>query len=110
MRAGRLDRRVTLQMLSVPRDTTGAAKHAYTDVKTVWAAVEPLRGQEFHEAAKFASEVSHRVVIRYYAAVEPTWRVLYGRRLFAVQAVLNLTEARKEMQLMCRELLTGEES
>lgn len=108
MRAGRLDRRVTLQRLSVSRDGAGAALHAYTDVATVWAAVEPVKGDEFAQADKTMSSVSHRLLLRYRADVEPTWQVLYGRRRFAIQAVLNSQESRRELQLMCREIRTGE--
>jgi SPP1 family predicted phage head-tail adaptor len=109
MRAGRLDRKVTLQRLSVAQTGSGAAKHAYTDVATVWAAVEPLKGEEFHEAAKTVSAVTHRLLLRYRADVEPTWRILYGLRRFAISAVLNSGEGRRELQLMCRELPNGEE-
>jgi SPP1 family predicted phage head-tail adaptor len=108
MRGGRLRRRVTLMMPSVSRDTTGAAKHAYTDVQTVWAGVEPLRGQEFHEAAKHSSEAEIRVVIRHRDDVAPTWRLKYGTRTLEIVAVIPVMEQRREIQLMCRELQSGE--
>ena len=105
MRAGRLRHLVVLQR----RDDTAAPNafnepaDAWTDLATVWAAIEPISGREFFAAQQVQSEVSHRITIRYYAGLTTKDRVKFGERLFDIRAVLDRDERHVEMQLMCTE-------
>jgi len=106
MRAGRLRQRVTIQGKVVTQDTYGAEEITWTDVVTVWAAVEPLRGREFLEAQREGAEVTTRIVMRYRASVTPEMRVVFGDHTYDVLSVIQVEERRRELQLMCRELIT----
>jgi SPP1 family predicted phage head-tail adaptor len=65
LRAGALNRRITLQSRSTGQDTSGGQLLTWTDVATVWAQVEPLNGRELLAAQAVQSSVSHQITIRY---------------------------------------------
>jgi len=103
IRAGELRHRVTIQQKSVTRNTFGEEIVTWQDVATVWAAIEPLRGREFFESQQVNAEVTTRIRIRYRPGITPTMRVVYGSRIFDIQAVINVEERNRELHLMCRE-------
>lgn len=110
MQAGRLRQRVTIQDKVVLRDSFGEEIITWTDVATVWAGVEPLRGREFLEAQVQGADVTTRVIIRHRAGIRPEMRVIWTdddgtAHIYDVQAVISVQERRREVQLMCRELL-----
>ncbi len=78
MRAGDLRHRVTIQQLTTTRDAEGVTTETWTNVATVWAAVEPLQGREYFQAQAVNAEVTTRVRIRYRAGIVPTMRILFG--------------------------------
>jgi SPP1 family predicted phage head-tail adaptor len=73
----------------------------------VWAAVEPLTGREFLEGRALDAEVSTRIRIRYRSGLvgHPEMRVVWGSQVFDVEAVLEKKSERREIWLMCREVL-----
>lgn len=105
MRAGRLRHRVTLQQLTQVPDGGGGYTEDWTDVATVWAAVEPLRGQERYEAQQVQATLSHRITIRYRAGVEPSMRVVHDGRVFNVLSVIDPQERHRELQLLVEEVV-----
>lgn len=108
MRAGTLRHRVTIQQLSADtKDADGRPAGSWQDVATVWAAVEPLRGREFWEAAAQQSEVTIRVRIRYRAGITAAMRVKFGDRLLEIVHSINVDERNRELHLMCREVTPG---
>lgn len=103
MQAGQLRRRVTIQQRSATQDEYGQPLTDWTDVATVYAAVEPLNGRELLAAQAVNSEVSHNVTIRYRAGVTPAMRLNYGGRLFNIHAVLDENERHRMLTLQCSE-------
>lgn len=106
MRAGTLRQRVTIQDKSVVRDTYGAETITWTEVATVWAAVEPLQGREYLEARQTTAEVSTRIRIRYRSGITPEMRVEFGTRVYEILAVIDVKELDREIHLMSREFVT----
>lgn len=107
LRAGTLRHSVQLQQLGTRVDDGYAGGSIpFTDVATVWAAIEPLEGFEKLEAGQFDASLSHRIRIRYYPGVRPNWRVVYGTRVFDIKSIADLEERHREMELMCEELVT----
>lgn len=86
MRAGRLRHRVTIQQVTRTRDGFGQPVESWSAFATVWAAVEPLR---------------------YLASVLPSMRVLFGSRVFRIEAIKDSAERNVQMELMCVEVLAG---
>ncbi len=104
LEAGRLDKRVTLQAHGITQDANGTPVEGWSDVATVWAAVEPLSGREFFAAAQVQAEQMQRITIRYRTGVTAAMRVAWAGRLFDITAVIDWRERHEALQLMCREL------
>lgn len=107
MRAGRLRHRVTIQQVTRTRDGFGQPVESWSAFATVWAAVEPLRGREYFAAQQFAAETTHKITLRYLASVLPSMRVLFGSRVFRIEAIKDSAERNVQMELMCVEVLAG---
>jgi SPP1 family predicted phage head-tail adaptor len=106
MRAGRLNRLITLQQESEtePTDNLNTPVVEWQDVVRVWASVEPLRGREYLETKNVNPELSVRVRIRYLEGVSRKMRVKYGERIFNIESVIDVEEQHREMELMCSEV------
>lgn len=105
--AGDLRHKVTLQSLGERTDDSmGGGTIPYTDEATVYAAIEPISGDEILEASQEAATLTHRVRTRYVAGVRPHWRVLYGSRIFDIDRVIDFEERHRELELLCTEQVT----
>lgn len=107
MRAGRLKHRVRVQTATTSRGATGQPVTTWTTAATVWAYVEPVKGDERIAAQGVQAKLSHRVHLRYnaYPALTTAMRLLYGTRIFEITAVVNRYEADKEIVCDCVEVL-----
>lgn len=103
--AGRLDKRVTLQSATTARDGHGQPLETWSDIATVWAAIDPIRGREYFAAQQFAAETTHKVTIRHRSGISPKNRVLFGSRVFRIESVINPHERGERLELMCVEVL-----
>jgi SPP1 family predicted phage head-tail adaptor len=103
MRAGDLKERITIQDKTVTRNDFGEEIITWTTFATRWAAVEPLRGQEFIEGRQLVAQVSTRFRVRYLDGVKPEMRVSYRDRVFAIIGVVHPFENQRELHLMCEE-------
>jgi len=106
MKAGKLRHRITIQQPVEVRDSYGGVTVTWGTFATVNASVEPLRGQELWAAAAQQARVNTRIRIRYLASVSPKMRVLFGTRIYLIDAVIDPEERHVEMQLMCQEWVT----
>lgn len=107
MRAGLLDQKVDLYApASTAGDAMGQAIVTYpgTATATVWAQVEPLTGRELEAAQGTSSEISLKVILRYYSGLTTHWRLVHGAKTYQVLAVLNLMSGKKDLKLLCKEL------
>lgn len=104
---GKLRHRVTLQELVKTDDGYGGIVETWQDVATVWAAIEPLRGNERYTAQQVQSELTHKVTIRYRAGIKPQMRILYGNRVFDIEAVIDVDERHRWLELLCSEVVAN---
>lgn len=107
-RSGELNRRIRLQQRNAAQDSFGEKVLTWTDLATVWAAIEPLSGRELELAQKVSSEVTHRISIRYQPQFTDTrtvasLRALYKSRIFNIQAAMNVDEANVLIHLLAAE-------
>lgn len=103
MNPGRLRHRVTFQALTRTPDAGGGATETWTDVATVWAAVEPLAGTERLRAMQVSPTLSHRIRTRYRAGITTANRAVYDGREFDITAVIDPGERHRELQLLAEE-------
>lgn len=109
MQAGRLKKRVTVQSKAATRDEYGAEVITWQTYMSGWASVEPLRGREYLEARQAQADVDMRVRMRAQPGKRPTpgMRVLFESRTLEIVSVIEVNEAGRELQLMCREQIEG---
>ncbi len=107
MRIGTLRHKVEIQALTVTEDAIGNQVEEWTKVADVWAAVEPLQGDEKLAAAYIQADTTHRVTIRYLAGITPADRLLFDGRILEIESVRNLEERNRELVLMCKEKVGG---
>jgi len=103
MRAGELNRQITLQNKTIVNDH-GDATEAWQDVATVWAAVITTGGGEFYAAQRLNAETSVLFKIRY-RAVDTTMRIKYGDRFFDILSINDVDAKHEELQLSCKEVV-----
>lgn len=58
---------------------TGEVSRAWTEVATVWAAIEPLSAREFIQSQATQSQVTARIVIRYRDGLYASMRLVHVR-------------------------------
>lgn len=113
MRAGKLRHRLELQANSQAVDAYGDPRPSrnnaasWTTEATVWGEVRPLVGREAVEASRVVAELTHWVFIRYRAGVTPQKRIKWGSRIFNILSVANVEERGRELQIMCKEVLSS---
>ena len=108
MRAGQLRQRVTFQGQAVGRDSFGSEVVNWTDLTTVWAAVEPLSGSEryLQIGDQFFGEGTILIRVRYsstLAALTPKHRGVMGERIFDIQHIMEIETRRREIHVLCKE-------
>jgi len=110
MRAGRLRHRLVLQSKSEARDAYGAVIITWSTEDTVWGSVEPLSGKEYLAQDNLQAETQVRIVIRYQASIDTTWRVVHESKYYDINAVLNENTRDRMITLMCKEGVAEDES
>lgn len=106
MRSAALRHLVALQSPTGSRDSVGGQVTSWTTEATVYASVEPLSGREAWLAAQTQAETTHKICLRYssnLADLDASWRVLWGLRVFEIEARLNVAERNRELELRCVE-------
>jgi SPP1 family predicted phage head-tail adaptor len=111
MSAGNRPHRIVLQSPGGVTDSVGERTTVWTDAATVYAEIRGLTAREMMAAGQRQATTSHVINFPFGAnvsAVIAAWRVKYGTRIFTIEGVLNVDEARKTIQLFCTESVREE--
>ena len=73
---------------------------AMTEVKTVWASVEPMRGREYQEAQRIRPELTYKVTTRFHKGITPDMFIKYKERCFNILSIINVKEM---LEIICTE-------
>jgi SPP1 family predicted phage head-tail adaptor len=104
MRAGRLNKKVTIQQVTETQDGKGGIIPAWATFAPAWAAIEPLAGKEYLSSKQVNAETSVKIRIRYLANITSKMRVKYGTRIYEiVSPPIDVREGNREIHLMCKE-------
>ena len=93
MRAGLMDRRITLQRKSSTPSSSGDPVVTWAALATVWANVSPVRGDERFTDPQYAAKEQTDFRIRYssdVADLSPLDRILYQSATYDILAVHEL--------------------
>ena len=105
MNIGILRHRATIQQLVNIDDGAGGSIETWENVATVWAAIEPLRGNERYTAQQVQSTLTHKVTIRYREGIKPQMRLTYEGRIFDIESVIDIEERHRWLELLCSEVI-----
>lgn len=76
----------------------------WTDYVSAWAAIEPLRGNEFFAAQQVQSEATSKITLRYVAGITPDMRIVHGSRIYEITSPpIDPEERHVELQVMVKE-------
>ena len=101
MKAGRLNRRCTLQAPGTTQDELGQPIPGWTDVATVWADIRMKSGLESIKAGAPVSVVQASIRVRYRAGITAGMRVVNNLQAFNITAVLPDVGGREYVDLVC---------
>lgn len=104
MRAGVLRKRLALERATEAL-VKGEAQKTWAVLFEGWGEIRPLSGRELFASNMTQAEISHRISMRWRAAVSPTTkdRIRMGARLFDITAVMNIDERNREWVFMAVE-------
>lgn len=103
MEFGKLRHRLVIQRRVETRDAIGGISARWATLATRWGSVEPLTGRELTYAQQVEALVTHRIEMRYFPNLAPTYRLKYGDRVFQIESVVNPGEIGATMTLLCTE-------
>lgn len=88
MRAGQLDRRITIQQFATSPDSFGQPIETWTDVAVVWAQITAESGGESYAAEQRTAKQVVTFTVRYRAGIRPkSHRVVYDGEIYDVENV-----------------------
>jgi SPP1 family predicted phage head-tail adaptor len=99
-----LNRRVTLESQTLTPDGGGGFSGSWNTVATVWAAIEPLSGEDVFGPDASEARVKYRITIRRRVDVFAGMRVNDGARLYGIKAVLDDGPLAQFLTLMTEEI------
>lgn len=103
----RLIHTIALEQRPATTDTFGEQDLTWpTFMSGIPAKVAPISGREVLASGEIASEITHRVVMRYVSGVSADMRVNFNGRYFAIKAILDEEERNEKLTLMCAEGLS----
>jgi SPP1 family predicted phage head-tail adaptor len=110
LRAGALRHRINLIRQSSTKGTYGDDVVSWSTDKSVWAAVWPIKGNEYYQAQQVSSVVTHRIRIRHTTfsnstAISARHRIEMkdGARMWEIESVINPEEENRMLDMMCKE-------
>ena len=84
MRAGKLDRRITIQAKTVSQSSSGEPQETWADVATVWAQARPNRGAERFATIQNVGSAVMTFHIRYRDDLTVLNRISYDGKIWDI--------------------------
>jgi SPP1 family predicted phage head-tail adaptor len=105
MRAGRLRFRVEVQEAIETRNDVGEVVKEWTSIESLFAAIDPLRGDERMTMQQVKPTVDTKIMIRGNAAkyLTPKHRLKYGDRVFDIDSIIDMNSRGIVKEIHCKE-------
>lgn len=108
VQAGSLRHSVSVQSLSITRDSFGEPKQTWSTVLQGRASIETVSGREMYEVGQFTGQVTHTITMRWpgsaAAKIVPGMQVVCDGHTYKIQTVDNVRELNRLLKLMTLEL------
>jgi SPP1 family predicted phage head-tail adaptor len=105
MRAGNLNKYVTIQYPTKASDSIGGMTTSWSDLGSVWAAVWPVSSKEYSLHQQETMEVTHRIRIRYRNEVRASYRIKFGNKYYQIKSIVNPGTENRWLDLLCKEVV-----
>lgn len=107
--AGRMRHPIEIQEPVVTQAADGGQEIAWSMVHQGWARITPTREAERLIAAQVGSRETHRVVVRWFGPLPPTYRIirLEDGRILEPVSVRDIEERHEYYEIMALEKTTG---
>jgi len=102
MNSGRLRERITVQKRVQSQDEFGQPIDTWQDYIGLYADVVSLTGREFFQAKAVGSDITTRIMTRYYPGIKTDQRILCRENTYDIEAVLP-DRLRTRLEIVCRE-------
>lgn len=80
-----------------------SSDESYKPYKTVWANISTVNARESFEHNRSIADVSHEITIRYRKDITRDDIIRYQDRLFRIDYILNVNEAKRFLQILAKE-------
>lgn len=104
MRAGRLDRLVTIEVNTPSRDGTGEEVDSWGTFASIWAGRMDIRGREFFDQAQIIGEGQAVWRIRWLDGIRTQMRLVDGSDTWNIESIAEVGGRREAMELSCTRL------
>lgn len=108
MNIGRTNKRITFCRYEEKENTLFQMEQVLTEVKTVWASVEPTRGREYQEAQRIRPELTYKITTRYQKEITPDMFIKFKGRYFEIVSIINVREKNEMLEFICIEKIKKE--
>jgi SPP1 family predicted phage head-tail adaptor len=94
VRAGQLDKRVSLQHRVLTRNDHGEEVVSYSEYATLWARKSDLRGREYFAAQQMNSEITTEFSLRWRSDVLATDRIVENGVAYNIRQIAEIPRHR----------------
>ena len=111
MRAGNLNKLITIQNLSSGQDDFGQPlDSSWNTFKEVRASITPImrniNTEAFSSGTDFA-QTTHKIKFRYVSGINASMRAIFDGRVFDFIYVTNISERNREIEVLAKENING---
>lgn len=107
MRAGLLNKRITIQRQSLTKNpANGEDVVTWQDVATVWAQFDPVRGREFFTAKQQYAESVAWFRIRHRPGLTQQMRISFQGKVYDIDSIVNTAGMNVGIEIFAKEGLT----
>lgn len=108
--AYKLRHKVVIQERNTSLDEYGQQSTTWDDVKSVWAAIEPMSGEETTQHGAINFVTNYRVIMRYTKNITQKSRLRFkGDRYLRIQSIENEQMLNHNLVMMCKEVSKDEQ-
>lgn len=104
----KMDKRnlIDIEQPAFSQNDFGESTQTWSLFVRVYGAIQGIGGREYIISDVKNAEVDYRIFAEYVDGVKPNMRVKFGNRYFAIKNVINVDELNRELQLLCKEVIS----